>query len=76
MRNRIRQAGRQVGRWAARKVAGYVKAQWRALPGPTWLKVIIIGVAIAEVGPFFEIGILTYTNVRSALTARKARRAA
>ena len=72
MRNRLRQAGR----WTARKVAGYVRAQWRALPGPTWVKVIIIGIAIAEVGPFFEIGLLIFTNVRSALQARKARQAA
>ena len=72
MRNKIRQAGI----WAARKVAGYVKAQWRALPGPTWVKVLIIGIAIAEVGPFFEIGLLIFTNARSALQARKARRTA
>lgn len=72
MRDKIRQAGL----WAGRKVAAYVKAQWRALPGPTWLKVIIVGVAIAEVGPFFEIGLLIFTNVRSALQARKARRTA
>ena len=72
MRDKIRQAGR----WTARKVAAYVKAQWRALPGPTWVKVLIIGIAIAEVGPFFEFGLLAFTNVRSALQARKARRAA
>ena len=72
MRDKIRHAGR----WAARKVAAYVKAQWRALPGPTWFKVIVIGVTIAEVGPFFEIGLLIFTNARSALQARKARRTA
>ena len=72
MQDKIRQAGR----WTARKVAGYVRAQWRALPGPTWVKVLIIGIAIAEAGPFFEIGLFIYTNVRSALQARKARRTA
>lgn len=58
---------RKIARAVGRKLA----ALWRALPGPTWVKVLLLVVCLAIPGPGDEIALLAIAAV---LAARKARR--
>ena len=56
----------RASRWAARKVAQL----WRALPGPTWAKVLLIALCLAIPGPADELILIAAAGV---LAARKVR---
>lgn len=68
---RARRAGRAVSRavrWCGRKI----RATWDMLPGPTWVKALLIVICLAIPGPGDEIAVLA---IAGALAVRKARRA-
>ena len=61
----VRRAGRKIARTAA--------ALWDGLPGPWPVKVILVGLAMAEPTPFGEMALGAYAAF---MAARKARRTA
>jgi len=58
---------------AFRALVRYIRAQWRALPGPWPVKVLLITLAVAEPGPFGEMALGAYTNAVSARRAARER---
>lgn len=58
---------------ACRAAVRYVRAQWRALPGPWPVKVALIVLAVAEPGPFGEIALGAYTNTVAARRVARGR---
>lgn len=56
----------------ATRAGRYVAALWNALPGPWPVKVLLVGAAVIEPGPFGEIALAAYANAVAARRARKA----
>jgi len=48
-----------------------IREIWRALPGPWWVKVPLMILAVAEPGPFGEMAILGIAAMFRALKARR-----
>jgi hypothetical protein len=71
---KARRAVAEAARHPLRTGRRYLVAQWRALPGPVWVKALLIGLAVAEIGPFGELALIAFTTIRSALRARKTAR--
>ncbi len=64
---KVARAAARVGAWCWRKV----RALWSALPGPWWVKALLLALCLAIPGPGDEIALCAVAGV---LAARKMRR--
>lgn len=62
----------QVIQAGVRRLARTVRALWDGLPGPAWVKVILIAAAIVEPGPFGEMALGAYASFMAARKAKQA----